>query len=185
VIKPNTLTVSRIVIAIILCVLLVNLRGFWSYLLCFFLFILAAMTDLWDGQLARKLKMESNFGKITDPIADKILILSIFFMFAYKNLYSVWWIVPVTVREILVTAVRFQKLRENRVLAAEWSGKIKTVIQMITILVAFIVLIIKIETPTSHYFQPVHTTMIFFLLLTNFITIYSGITFFKGLRLQS
>lgn len=179
-IKPNTLTTLRIILAVVLCFVLSVANHFLSYLLCFTLFVVAALTDLWDGQLARKHKLESNFGKIADPIADKILILGTFFTLAARHVYSVWWIVPVAVREVVVTLVRLKKLSRHEVIAAEWSGKLKTVIQIVTLGISFVVFILQ-NTGNGEPFL-IRRLMFACLIATNVIAIYSGVDFFRRLQ---
>ena len=181
-ITPNTLTVLRIVLALILYAVLWKAASLWAYGLCVVLFTTAALTDLWDGQMARKHNMESNFGKIADPIADKILILGSFLILAARNVYSIWWIMPIAVREIAVTVVRLIKLGQNQVLAAEWSGKVKTVLQIITIAVAFFVLVLQTKFHFKLSLQILEFLLSILLITSNVVAIYSGFQFFKRLR---
>ena len=71
---PNILTIFRIVVTPLIVWLLLGFDNFWLHLLAFFLFLIASLTDLFDGMLARKLKVVSEFGKFMDPLADKILV---------------------------------------------------------------------------------------------------------------
>ncbi|VAW19231.1 CDP-diacylglycerol--glycerol-3-phosphate 3-phosphatidyltransferase [hydrothermal vent metagenome] len=97
------------------------------------IFAMAAITDFLDGYLARKYNLISDFGKIADPIADKFLILSAFYVFYQFDLIAWWMIVVIFIREIGLTLLRFNAMKHKKVLAAESLGKYKTVAQIFTI----------------------------------------------------
>lgn len=99
--------------------------------IAFVLFILAAVTDLFDGMLARKQGLVSNFGKLIDPIADKLLVLSVFTAFVQLNRISTYVIILIAAREFIVTGIRMVAVEHGLVIAASWFGKIKTVFQII------------------------------------------------------
>ncbi len=101
--------------------------------IAFVLFILAAMTDAFDGMLARKQGIVSNFGKLVDPIADKLLVLSVFTAFVQLNRISPYVIVLLVAREFIVTGIRMVAVEHGIVIAASWFGKIKTIFQVITL----------------------------------------------------
>ena len=111
------------------------------------LFCLAATTDYLDGYLARKYKLVSNFGKIMDPIADKFLTLSIFFVLAKMGIIWSWMVWVIAVREIGITVWRLLAMYRGKVLAAEKLGKWKTVSQMFAI---FFILIYLIFMETAY-----------------------------------
>ena len=102
------------------------------------LFIIASFTDYLDGHLARKLGLVSNFGKFLDPIADKLLVLAALALLTDRNEVSVWVFYIVVARELIVSGIRLVAAAEGRVIQAAMSGKIKTVIQMIVIILALI-----------------------------------------------
>ncbi len=97
------------------------------------IFVIASITDFLDGYLARKYDLISDFGKIADPIADKFLILSAFYVFYQFGVITWWMIVVIFIREIGLTLIRFNAIKNKRVLAAESLGKYKTVAQIFTI----------------------------------------------------
>ncbi|HPX93523.1 MAG TPA: CDP-diacylglycerol--glycerol-3-phosphate 3-phosphatidyltransferase [Bacillota bacterium] len=101
--------------------------------IAFVLFILAAMTDLLDGMLARKQGLVSNFGKLVDPIADKLLVLSVFTAFVQLGRISTYVIVLIAAREFFVTGIRVVSIEQGQVIAASWFGKIKTIFQIIAL----------------------------------------------------
>jgi len=100
--------------------------------------VIAALTDMFDGYIARKLNMVSNFGKLIDPLADKIFVMTIFIIFASKispythmPLVPSWIVVIVLAREFLVTGLRSLAATKGEVIAADKYGKIKTASQMV------------------------------------------------------
>lgn len=125
---PNFLTLSRFVMTVgFLYLFSINIIA------ASLLFVLAAITDFFDGYLARKYNLITSFGKIMDPIADKFLILSAFGIFAYCQVLPWWMFWVIAIREISVTLFRFWAMAKGKVLAAEQVGKVKTVLQISTI----------------------------------------------------
>src|SRR5512135_1783965 len=96
-------------------------------------FILACATDFLDGWIARARHQVTDFGKIMDPVADKVLVLGVFLSFVQMQLVPAWMVIVIIIRELLITGMRFLAIRKGRVLAAESAGKHKTVSQMIAI----------------------------------------------------
>jgi CDP-diacylglycerol--glycerol-3-phosphate 3-phosphatidyltransferase len=172
---PNLLTVLRIIIALIAPLMLIE-NQLWVRIVAG-VFILAAMiTDFVDGWYARKYNQVTKLGKILDPIADKVLIFITFSVFVYLDILSVWWIIPIFLREIVVTLYRFVFLSKNIVIAASQSGKIKTVVQMLTIGIVYFWFI------THHHYREYHYSWFnyllnFALLITLIVTIQSGLDF--------
>ena len=181
-IRPNYLTALRLILAVTCAIILVCAKTLQTYLLCLILFVIAAFTDLWDGRIARRFKMESKLGKIADPIADKVLALSAFFTIAYRGVYSVWWVVPIAIREVSVTLARLQLVKEGYVVSAEWAGKLKATIQYVTISLAFVVLVLQDFFNNHFLYLTAQRGLILFLILTNLITLYSGVLFFSKLK---
>ena len=106
-------------------------------------FTLASLTDFYDGYLARKYNVESDFGKLMDPIADKFLILAAFLAFVRMHLVDDWMVVLILGREIIVTGLRLFAITKGKVLAAEKAGKHKTVSQMVAIFAILGFIIVK------------------------------------------
>ena len=121
-------------------------------------FALAAFTDLFDGMLARKYNQITTFGKILDPIADKILVLTAMFIFASQEILSWWMVLLIAAREILVTASRVFLLTEGKVIPAEAAGKFKTIWQITTISLVLIYRFLWIWTPTQEWMGNVDVT---------------------------
>ena len=131
---PNKLTILRILLVPV-CLLL---AGYDQHIPAAIVFALACITDTLDGYLARKNKLITNFGKFADPIADKILVLSMMIVLCYKQLLPVWLPVILVFRELLVDGLRMVAAEQGRVVAAGWSGKIKTVCQMVLIVLVLV-----------------------------------------------
>lgn len=154
------------------------------------LFVLASVTDFFDGYLARKYHLITSFGKIMDPIADKFLILSAFAMFAFEGMFLWWMFWVIAVREISVTLFRFWAMSKGKVLAAEKSGKLKTVLQMGAIGLLFISAIIfpsYFYNKGSYESAPIYISVLIFIdvvvvLLAISVTVLSGILVFWNNR---
>ncbi len=130
------------------------------------IFIVAALTDTLDGYIARNYNQITNLGKFLDPLADKLLVISALICFVYTNILSPWIVIIVIARELMITGFRTIAAKEGIVLAANIFGKIKTVIQMITVIYT-----IFIHSQILSY-----NTTLYYLLwgLTAVITVYSG-----------
>ena len=94
-------------------------------------FIIASLTDYVDGHIARKYKQVSDFGKFLDPLADKLLVISAMAMFCQWNIFPAWALMIVLTREFAVTGLRLIAVGKGKVIAAGWSGKVKTASTMI------------------------------------------------------
>ena len=179
----NILTLSRIVLAGLIVWLLCR-HSLPAYVLAAVLFTAASLTDFYDGYLAKKQGLTSDFGKIMDPIADKILILSVFGVLAHMGMVDTWMVIVIALREIAVTASRLGAMVKGRVLAAEQAGKIKTVCQIVTISVILLFLIAGKSPCAAGWFfqvQPWGQGLIRFLMaVTVFVTVGSGAAYFKN-----
>ncbi|MEM9280844.1 MAG: CDP-diacylglycerol--glycerol-3-phosphate 3-phosphatidyltransferase [Verrucomicrobiota bacterium] len=131
---PNQLTVARLILSFIFVALL-SMDGLaFGKTAAFLVFAVAAFTDFLDGYLARKHQLITNFGKLMDPLADKILMCAGFVLLTRLELIPAWMVVVILSREFLVTGLRLLASAEGVVLAAEKLGKYKTIIQIVTIL---------------------------------------------------
>ena len=104
--------------------------GMWMWL-SLALFIIASLTDYVDGQIARKFNQVSDFGKFLDPLADKLLVIAAMVMFCEWGMFPAWALMIVLTREFAVTGLRLVAVGNGNVIAAGWSGKIKTAGTMI------------------------------------------------------
>ncbi|CAN5523525.1 hypothetical protein BH10ACI1_BH10ACI1_24910 [soil metagenome] len=152
---PNYLTLARIVIVPLLVVVLLtpyaeNWFGISSYALAIGIFIAASLTDILDGHLARKRNQVSNFGKLLDPIADKLLVSAALIVLVEKHLAPAWAVVVILGREFIVTGLRSAAAADGIVIAAEKIGKIKMWAQCVAI-VALLVAGATGDPPVSNF----------------------------------
>jgi len=139
---PNKLTILRIILAFVFMFFLFS-RGVLAKSAALATFIAASFTDYYDGYIARKTGQITNFGKLMDPIADKILTLSAFLVFVQLGIIEAWMVVVIIMREFFVTGVRLVAIGRGIVLAAEQGGKHKTVSQFVAIVLTLIFLVAK------------------------------------------
>ena len=104
--------------------------GLWMFI-SLGVFILASLTDYVDGQIARKRNQVSDFGKFLDPLADKLLVIAAMTMFCEWDKLPAWALMIVLTREFAVTGLRLVAVGKGKVIAAGWSGKVKTASTMI------------------------------------------------------
>ena len=123
---PNKLTIARI-IAVPFFIAAYYLE--W-HLVAFIIFVAASFTDMLDGKIARKYNLVTNFGKIMDPLADKVLVYAAFCLFVQKGIMPGWMLIVILAREFAVSGMRTVAASEGKVIAAGMTGKIKTVLQM-------------------------------------------------------
>ena len=141
-----------------------GVSGFWMYV-ALFLFILASVTDYIDGQIARKCNQVSDFGKFLDPLADKLLTIAVMTMFCEWGRFPAWALMIVLTREFAVTGLRLVAVGKGTVIAAGWSGKVKTASTMVGLCVIMVF-------PQNAFLLWLVTAMI---VLT---TVYSGVEYF-------
>lgn len=142
---PNKLTMTRMIL--IPFMMFFYLADFIPYgvgkIVALIIFAVASFTDLLDGKIARKYNLVTNFGKFLDPIADKVLTSTAFFLFmADGTIPAPWGVIVVTIiitREFAVSALRLLASTKGKVLAADIWGKAKTMVTMIALPVCFIV----------------------------------------------
>ena len=104
--------------------------GTWMYV-SLAIFIIASLTDFVDGYIARHYNQTTDFGKFLDPLADKLLVLSAMSMFCQWGVFPAWALMIVLTREFAVTGLRLVAVQKGTVIAAGWSGKVKTASTMI------------------------------------------------------
>ena len=179
---PNILTLSRLVFAVILVFLLEESTEAGN-IGALIVFSVAALTDFYDGYLAKKQGLVSNFGKIMDPIADKVLILSTVGVLADLGLVDWWVFAVIALREVLVTASRLIAMRRGQVLAAERAGKIKTVTQIVAISSILLYLTAQQSAFCSSWFAQAQLLWLnsnkALILVAMVLTVYSGVDYFR------
>ncbi len=165
---PNKLTCLRIIM-VPLFMLAFELN---KYYLAILIFVLASLTDQLDGHLARKNNQVTTFGKLMDPIADKILTISALVCFVANDIrfMNAGIVMIIITRELIVTGIRLIALGDNKVIAASMWGKAKTVSQLVTIIAIMIDIVFPLSIGSFH--------LTFWLVLVAVIlTIYSGIDY--------
>jgi CDP-diacylglycerol--glycerol-3-phosphate 3-phosphatidyltransferase len=151
---PNRLTILRLILALVIIVLLcvpfytlgieipkgptidsVTLK--WDYIIAGIIFIIASLTDFFDGRIARKRGLVTNTGKMLDAIADKVLVNSVLIILASKGEINAIIPVVIVVRDIIVNAIKMEAAGKGKVVAAIGSGKIKTAALMVGVVLVF------------------------------------------------
>lgn len=180
---PNKLTLLRIVLAFVFMVFLFMHGVVWK-IMALVTFLTAALTDFFDGYLAKKYNMTSDFGKMMDPVADKVLTLAAFLAFVEMEIIPAWMVVIIVAREMLITGLRMARVvKMNDILAADRGGKNKTVSQIVSISVILIFVLLKEIGPEKLAFwtpsaEEWGMRIIFFLMLiTVAFTISSGVSY--------
>ena len=129
---PNKLSIARaLCIPVIVVLLYLNDEG--CRIAAAVLFILAALTDLLDGKIARKYNLVTDFGKFIDPVADKLLVLTTMIMLVHLRMMDAWIVIVILCRELAVDGLRMVAVGQGKVIAAGPLGKWKTTFQMVTI----------------------------------------------------
>lgn len=126
---PNKLTILRMILVPVFMVALLC----WNRYVALAIFIVASLTDSLDGHLARKNNEITNFGKFMDPLADKLLVTSALVMFVELGQMPAWVAMVVIARDLAVSGLRMQAASKGIVMAAGWSGKIKTAVTVVCI----------------------------------------------------
>ncbi|USG04638.1 CDP-diacylglycerol--glycerol-3-phosphate 3-phosphatidyltransferase [Latilactobacillus sakei] len=178
---PNKLTMFRIILIPIFTILLafnvlageVLVAGTAipvSELIATVIFIVASLTDLLDGKIARSQHLVTNFGKFADPLADKLLVMTAFIFLVELGAAPAWVVAIIIWRELAVTGLRLLLSQGGEVMAAAMPGKIKTTTQMLAIILLFLhnVFFANIGLPMADIM----------LYVCLFFTIYSGTEYF-------
>lgn len=131
---PNKLTVLRMILVPFFVFFMFMPMIPHHYLVALLIFAGASYTDHLDGKIARSRGLVTNFGKLMDPLADKILVISALVCMTEQGLTSAWFVIIIIAREFLVTSIRLLAVENGRVIPANNWGKAKTVSQMIAIL---------------------------------------------------
>ncbi len=128
--KITLLRVAMIPLYMVFMYLSGGMPGVWMWL-ALGVFILASLTDFVDGQIARRCNQVSDFGKFLDPLADKLLTIAAMTIFCQWGKFPAWALMIVLTREFAVTGLRLAAVGKGKVIAAGWSGKLKTASTMI------------------------------------------------------
>lgn len=190
----NKLTVLRVLLVPVFIVLM-EIDSFYTNILALLVFVIASLTDFFDGKIARKYNLVTTLGIFLDPLADKLLVTSAFigFVSLYTLNIPAWMVICIISREFIITGLRSIAASKNIIIPASMSGKFKTVSQMVAIITILVILIVD-ATITKFYFITPYELIevdgwqhIFGLILihapywlmfvTTILTLYSGISY--------
>ena len=162
--KITLVRVAMIPVFLVFMYLSGGTSGLWMWL-SLGVFILASLTDYVDGQIARRCNQVSDFGKFLDPLADKLLTIAAMCMFCEWGKFPAWALMTVLTREFAVTGLRLVAVQKGTVIAAGWSGKVKTASTMVG-------LCVMMALPAV----PVINTIVIAMIVVT--TVYSGVEYF-------
>ncbi|MBP5280698.1 MAG: CDP-diacylglycerol--glycerol-3-phosphate 3-phosphatidyltransferase [Erysipelotrichaceae bacterium] len=187
---PNKLTLFRIMLVPVLCLVwlfpydqfgisfgsftLFDISVSYLNLIVLAIFGIASFTDYLDGQIARKRNLVTTFGKFADPIADKLLVNTMLIILAYKRMIPLVCCIIMVLRDIIVDGCRMMAAQNGVVVSAGLLGKLKTVLQMFTI-----ILVLLNNLPFEAWNIPADEIMIWF---TTFISMAGGYSYFMQVR---
>jgi CDP-diacylglycerol--glycerol-3-phosphate 3-phosphatidyltransferase len=156
----NLISILRLLAALIFAVFFINS----DYLTAFFIFLIAALSDICDGNLARLRRNTSQIGEVLDPIADKFLVITALYLIWQLTLLplSTWMLFTILIREVGISILRIKKLigGEKYYLSSFKWGKVKTVIQMLSVLVALLTLELNLQISTLLYYLFFTSTLV-------------------------
>lgn len=179
---PNKLTVTRIALTFVFMFFLFA-NGVIAKTLALLIFLLASLTDLLDGYLAKKHNQITDFGKLMDPIADKILVLAAFLAFVEMELIPAWMVVIIILREMVITGLRVLALTKGKVIPSDEAGRHKTVSQVISIFAILLFLIFREAGMKVFEFWNERTEILYkdtifvLMLVTVALTLISGVSY--------
>jgi CDP-diacylglycerol--glycerol-3-phosphate 3-phosphatidyltransferase len=182
---PNKITVARIVMIFIFLVISntddmikPEHKELWK-VIGFMIAIVAGITDFLDGYIARKYNMVTDFGRLMDPVADKIFVTTAFIVLVENKILSGWIAVIIISREFLVTGLRLMAASKGEVIPADITGKLKTTMQMLFLILGGAIWVEWISKTDSIFFNS--DVRIFWHLCTwsiIILTLYSGASYF-------
>ena len=176
---PNALTIFRVILTPIFIYLLFN-SSMYSNLYALTIFILASVTDAFDGYYARKYNIETEFGNFLDPLADKILVSSAFISFYLLDLIKLWMVVVILSRDFFITCLRIVMKKNGQSLKTSRIAKSKTAVQLI--LIIFILIFLALEKMEASMFSLFGNIILEYNIVYNATFIVSIFTFYTGFR---
>jgi CDP-diacylglycerol--glycerol-3-phosphate 3-phosphatidyltransferase len=165
---PNRLSLLRVLLVPVL-VACMYIPGTAGCIVSLIIFSGAALTDFFDGYIARKRGIVTNLGKFIDPVADKLLVISAMIMLVNRGMLAAWVVVLVLFRELAIDSLRLVASKNGTVIAASPYGKMKTVIQIITVILLL----------CTSFFPWLNIIAQAFIWLTIAATLWSGVDYFK------
>lgn len=175
---PNQLTMGRLALSALFVVVM---AWSWPYAAttALVIFLVAGLTDWIDGELARQRNQITDFGKLMDPLADKVLVSAALISLVERHIAPMWMVVVIIAREFLITGLRLMAASRQIVLAAERVGKHKTVTQIVVILVSLTYLSLQeLGQGSGKPAEILHLLMMPFYWLTLIVTVFSGTIYF-------
>ncbi len=164
---PNVLSIIRIMLVPVLVVVLLT-QGEGKELIGLGIFLVAASTDFLDGYLARRREQVTPLGQLLDPAADKILMSAALIALVELGLAPAWMVVVIVAREFAVSTLRAVAATEGQVISAAWSGKVKTVVQIIAVSALLL----------GERLGPLQELAPLLLWLATILAVYSGLDYF-------
>lgn len=182
---PNKLTVLRMILVPVVWVLYLCIPDTWMVvneqtglggrnLIVLAVFVIASLTDMLDGQIARKHNLITSFGKFLDPIADKMLVNTVLILLVYTHSASVVAVLLMIARDLVVDGLRFSAASKGEVVSAGFAGKLKTVLQM-----AAIILLLLNNWPFALIGLPAAEIVLW---AAAIVSLYSGWIYFQQLK---
>ena len=176
---PNALTIFRVILTPFFIYLLFS-SSMYSNLYALIIFILASVTDAFDGYYARKYNIETEFGNFLDPLADKILVSSAFISFYLLDLIELWMVVVILSRDFFITFLRIVMKKNGQSLKTSRIAKSKTAVQLI--LIIFILIFLALEKMEASMFSLFGNIILEYNIVYNATFIVSIFTFYTGFR---
>ncbi|MDD3050975.1 MAG: CDP-diacylglycerol--glycerol-3-phosphate 3-phosphatidyltransferase [Candidatus Cloacimonetes bacterium] len=175
---PNLLTIIRILLTPVFIWTIFFWNNELAAVYSLLIFCVASISDYFDGMIARKFQVISDFGKIMDPLADKILVVSALLALTLKLHYiSLIVVLIIIIREVAVTILREVYAKKKIIIAANIWGKVKTVLQMIGIIAALLLNSVS-GLLNQHLINHFKTGIYFFFWIIAVVTILSGVNYF-------
>ena len=142
---PNVLTIFRVILIIPFTILLLGGQRGWfgsnllvPDILADLIFVIASLTDMLDGKIARRYGLVTNFGKFMDPLADKLLVCTAMIALIDMKRIPAWVVIIIIAREFIISGFRLIAVESGKVIAASWWGKFKTTFQMIMVILMIV-----------------------------------------------
>ena len=176
---PNALTIFRVILTPLFIYLLFS-SSTYSNFYALIIFILASVTDAFDGYYARKYNIETEFGNFLDPLADKILVSSAFISFYLLDLIKLWMVVVILSRDFFITCLRIVMKKNGQSLKTSRIAKSKTAVQLI--LIIFILIFLALEKMEASMFSLFGNIILEYNIVYKATFIVSIFTFYTGFR---
>jgi CDP-diacylglycerol--glycerol-3-phosphate 3-phosphatidyltransferase len=179
---PNQLTALRILLVPVFVALLLQVDP-WFKLFGVLVFVLASLTDIYDGYHARKYGVETRLGAFLDPLADKLLITAAFLLYVWMGYLVLWMVVLVVVRDVAITALRIYAEYKNRPVVTSVEAKYKTVVQNVFVYVIMLLMLMKEATFFGKSVAAmigrflVSDNLYYVMLAVTVFTVYTGISY--------